>query len=172
MSRTSPGRNAATASASPVKTKRLGAAAGGKKLGCSLYEQPPGKRAFPYHCHFANEEAVYVLEGEGTLRIGAKEVPLRAGDYVALPVGEETAHQIINSSTATLRYLCFSTSIEPEVVKYPDSGKVGLMAGLPAHPGVPRHPAPRRARRLLGRRGLRARRTRHGRRRRPPRAHC
>ena len=117
-----------------VKTKRLGAAAGGKKLGCSLYEQPPGKRAFPYHCHFANEEAVYVLEGEGTLRIGAKEVPLRAGDYVALPVGEETAHQIINTSAVTLRYLCFSTSIEPELVKYPDSGKVGLMAGFPPNP--------------------------------------
>jgi uncharacterized cupin superfamily protein len=119
-----------------VKTKRLGAATGGRKLGCSLYEQPPGKRAFPYHCHFSNEEGVYVLEGEGTLRIGGKEVPLRAGDYVAFPVGEETAHQIINTSTAMLRYLCFSTQLEPEMVKYPDSGKVGLWAGTPTAPAV------------------------------------
>jgi uncharacterized cupin superfamily protein len=112
-----------------VKSRRLGAAAGGQKLGCSLYEQPPGKRAFQYHFHTANEEAVYVLEGEGTLRIGGREVPLRAGDYVAFPAGEETAHQIINGSTGMLRYLCMSTMIEPEIVKYPDTNKIGVVAG-------------------------------------------
>jgi uncharacterized cupin superfamily protein len=110
--------------------------AGGQKLGCSLYEQPPGKRAFQYHFHTANEEAVYVLEGEGTLRIGAREVPLRAGDYVALPVGEETAHQVINTSGSTLRYLCISTMLEPEIVKYPDTNKIGIMAGLPPAPAL------------------------------------
>ncbi|HVV53313.1 MAG TPA: cupin domain-containing protein [Polyangia bacterium] len=118
-----------------VKGKRLGAAAGGKKLGCSLYEQPPGKRAFQYHAHLSNEEAIYVLEGEGTLRLGGRELPLRAGDYVAFPVGEENAHQIINTSSGVLRYLCLSTMLEPEVVKYPDTDKLAVMAGAPPTAG-------------------------------------
>lgn len=39
--------------------RRLAAAAGGEKLGCSLWELPPGKAAFPLHAHLANEEANY-----------------------------------------------------------------------------------------------------------------
>jgi uncharacterized cupin superfamily protein len=58
------------------KCKSLGAATGGERLGCSLYEVPPGKRAWPHHYHLANEEAIFVLEGRGTLRIGEKEVAI------------------------------------------------------------------------------------------------
>ena len=35
--------------------RQLGVPAGGRKLGCSLYELEPGKQAFPYHYHTANE---------------------------------------------------------------------------------------------------------------------
>ena len=55
------------------RRKQLGSAAGGEKLGCSLYEVPPGRRAWPYHYHLANEEAIYVLEGSGTLRIDERQ---------------------------------------------------------------------------------------------------
>lgn len=116
--------------------KALGSAARGEKLGCSLYEVPPGRRAWPYHYHLANEEAIYVLDGSGTLRIGREEVALSRGDYVALPVGEAGAHQIINTSGEPLRYLCLSTMVEPDVLIYPDSGKVGLFAG--SAPGGPK----------------------------------
>jgi uncharacterized cupin superfamily protein len=34
---------------------------------------PPGRRAWPYHYHLENEEAIYVLEGLGTLRIDEEE---------------------------------------------------------------------------------------------------
>ena len=40
--------------------KRLGAAAGGQKIGASWFELQPGKKAFPFHYHLANEEAVFV----------------------------------------------------------------------------------------------------------------
>src|SRR5215204_3433434 len=92
------------------RRKQLGSSAGGEKLGCSLYEVPPGRRAWPYHYHLANEEAIYVLEGSGTLRLGEREVALSRGDYVALLVGETGAHQVINTTEAPLRYLCFSTN--------------------------------------------------------------
>jgi uncharacterized cupin superfamily protein len=112
------------------RRKSLGSAAGGEKLGCSLYEVPPGRRAWPYHYHLANEEAVYVLEGSGTLRIGGEEISISEGDYVALPARAEAAHQIVNDSEVVLRYLCFSTLVEPDVMIYPDSGKVGIFGGL------------------------------------------
>jgi uncharacterized cupin superfamily protein len=115
------------------RLKQLGSAAGGEKLGCSLYEVLPGRRAFPYHYHLANEEAIYVLEGSGTLRIGEEEIRVSEGDYVALPARAEAAHQLITSSESVLRYLCFSTMIEPDVMVYPDSGKVGIFGG--AAPG-------------------------------------
>jgi len=107
--------------------KRLGAAAGSQKLGVSWFEIQPGKKAFPAHYHLANEEAVFVLEGEGVLRLGDEEHNLRAGDYLAFPPGPP-GHQILNRSNAPLRYLALSTMIEPEVAVYPDSKKIGVLS--------------------------------------------
>jgi len=107
--------------------KRLGAAAGSEKLGTSWFELQPGKKAFPFHYHLANEEAVFVLEGEGVLRLGDEEHNLRAGDYLAFPPGPP-GHQILNRSNAPLRYLALSTMIEPEVAVYPDSKKIGVLS--------------------------------------------
>jgi len=106
----------------------MGQAAGSKQLGCRYYEVAPGKIAFPFHWHAGNEEALIVLSGTGTLRLGDAELPVRAGDYVALPVGPAHAHQLRNTGTEPLRYYGLSTLKYPEVVLYPDSKKVGLMA--------------------------------------------
>jgi uncharacterized cupin superfamily protein len=111
------------------KRKLLGQATGAEKLGCSLFEVAPGKRAWPFHYHFANEEALYILEGSGTLRLGAEEFPIGQGHFVALRSGPQGAHQLINTGPVALRYICFSTMIGPEVCGYPDSGKLGIIAG-------------------------------------------
>jgi uncharacterized cupin superfamily protein len=113
------------------RRKRLAEAAGGRRVGCSLYEVESGRAACPRHYHLANEEAIYVLEGSGTLRLGleGEEVTVSRGDYVALPTGTEGAHQLVNTSGSVLRYLCLSTVEEPDVMVYPDSGKVGIYAG-------------------------------------------
>lgn len=111
------------------RRKQLGAAAKGRKLGCSLMELPPGKFAFPRHFHTANEEAFYILSGTGSLRIGEDTVTVKAGDYVALPVGPESAHKLVNDGTETLRYLAVSTMVEPDVTVYSDSKKVAVFAG-------------------------------------------
>jgi len=108
------------------RRKRLGAAAGGKGLGVSWFELQPGKKSFPFHFHLANDEAVFILEGEGFLRLGDEEHRLRAGDYVAFNPGPP-GHQIINNSQAPLRFLAISTMKEPEVAVYPDSKKVGVL---------------------------------------------
>jgi uncharacterized cupin superfamily protein len=119
------------------RRKRLADAAGGTDLGASLYELPPGGKSWPYHYHTGNEEALYVLAGEGTLRVGDGERdederhPLRAGDYVALPAGPESAHRVENGNEEPLRFLALSTMREPDVTVYPDSGKIGVYAGAP-----------------------------------------
>jgi len=69
-----------------------------------------------------------VLDGTGTLRIGEQEVAVRAGDWITLAVGPEHAHQLINDGGRTPRYLCLSTLLATDVVGYPDSRKVGLIA--------------------------------------------
>jgi len=108
-----------------VTMKALGFSTGGAKLGCSWHEVPPGRAAWPRHFHCANEEAMFVLEGEGVLRIGDAEVPVRAGDYATFPCGPKNAHQVRNTGQTPLRYLGLSTLGNAEVVGYPDSKKIG-----------------------------------------------
>ena len=105
--------------------KELSDATDARGIGCSWYEVPPGRSAFPLHYHCANEEALYVLEGHGDLQFGTDHVALRPGDYVTFPVGPEAAHKLTNTGTTPLRYLCMATMIPTEVVGYPDSGKIG-----------------------------------------------
>ncbi len=113
----------------------IGARIGAQKLGYNLTAVPPGKRAFPLHNHHVNEEMIYVIEGSGEIRIGDAAYPVRPGDIVALPPGgKETAHQVVNTGSAELKYLAVSTKMTPEVVDYPNTGKFGLLAEYPAGP--------------------------------------
>ena len=116
----------------------VGKTLGTDKLGCTLVVVAPGKKAWPYHLHHANEELFVILAGEGTLRYDGTTYPLRAGDVVAALAGPGTAHQISNSGSGELRYLAISTMEHPEVAEYPDSGKIAAIAG--AAPG--RRPYP------------------------------
>jgi uncharacterized cupin superfamily protein len=95
----------------------LARATGAQKLGCSLMTVAPGGcTAFPYHAHASNEEAIYVLSGEGLMRMPAGDFTVKAGDYVTLLTGEENAHQLWNfHASEPLRYLCVSTEINPDV---------------------------------------------------------
>lgn len=100
-------------------------------IGCSLYAIEPGDRSWPYHYHTANAEALYVLDGSGTLHHSDGEAALREGDYVALPPDEDGAHRIVNDGDETLRYLAVSTMREPDVTVYPEMDKVGVFVGAP-----------------------------------------
>ena len=121
-----------------AKMARVSPLIGGVKLAYNVTDVPPGKRAFPFHNHHANEQLFFILEGEGVLRFGEERCPVRPGDFIACPSGgPEAAHQLINTGRADLRYLAISESPEADVVQYPDSGKFGAFTGLRpgAHPG-------------------------------------
>ena len=117
--------------ATAFRRKQLADAVGAEDIGCSLYELPAGKRSWPYHYHTANEEAIYVLAGEGTLRAAGSEHPLRPGDYVTLPADASGGHRVVNDGEDPLRYLAVSTMREPDVTMYPEMDKVGVFVGAP-----------------------------------------
>jgi uncharacterized cupin superfamily protein len=114
--------------------RRLGQSAGAQQIGCSLYEVAPGSIAFPYHWHGSNEEALIVVSGTGTLRLGEAEVAVRGGDFIAFPAGPGQAHQLRNTGTEPLRYYALSTQKDPEVVGYPDSKKVAYFTRVGGKP--------------------------------------
>jgi uncharacterized cupin superfamily protein len=113
-----------------VRIGQISPLVGAQKLGYNLTSIQPGKRAFPFHNHRINEEMFFVLEGSGEVRIGAERHPIRQGDIIACPPGgPESAHQIINTGNAELKYLAVSTLIYPEICDYPDSKKFLVTEG-------------------------------------------
>ena len=112
-----------------MRRKELSNATDAEQLGCSLYELEPGTRSWPYHYHTANEEAIFVLRGEGTIRLDDGEKSLEVGDYVALPADESGGHQVVNDGDEPLRYLAVSTMAEPDVTVYPEMEKLGVFVG-------------------------------------------
>ncbi|WP_459808794.1 cupin domain-containing protein [Halopiger thermotolerans] len=113
------------------RRKELSNAVDADELGCSCYELPPGMRSWPYHYHTANEEALYVLAGNGKLRTEDGLEPLTAGDYIALPADESGGHRVVNDGDEPLRYLAISTMNEPDVTVYPELNKLGVFVGSP-----------------------------------------
>jgi uncharacterized cupin superfamily protein len=112
-----------------VKWGRVGPLLGLQALGCALHVVPAGKKAFPFHRHHVMDELFYVLAGEGEYRWGEDKLKVKAGDLVAAPAGTKP-HQLINTGSGELRYLGISSMAATEVVDYPDSGKLGVIAGM------------------------------------------
>jgi uncharacterized cupin superfamily protein len=123
-----------------AKLGDIGRRLGAQKLGYNITAVPPRCQAFPLHNHRANEEMFFILVGEGELRMGGERHKLRAGDVICCPPGGvETAHQIINTSDAELRYLAVSTRISPDVGEYPESGKFGVFGEFAGSDGKPQN---------------------------------
>ena len=92
-----------------------------------VYEIPPGKSAYPYHYHLKNEETFFIIKGEGILRTPEGERPVRPGDLIFFPAGEDGAHKLTNSSDREmLVYIDFDGVHDLDVAMYPDSGKIGV----------------------------------------------
>lgn len=110
-----------------VRSADLARPLGAARLGYNVQEIPPGKASVPYHAHYVNEELVFVLDGEPSVRLDGAEHDLRRGDFVALPPGASSAHQLLNYGDRPARALLASTMIPYEVVDYLDSGKRAMM---------------------------------------------
>jgi uncharacterized cupin superfamily protein len=103
----------------------IGARLEAELIGGSLYELESGNKLWPYHTHHANEEWLIVVRGRPTLRRHDGEQELREGDVVCFRRGKDGFHQVLNRTDSPIRVLMLSTLITPDIVEYPDSGKIG-----------------------------------------------
>jgi uncharacterized cupin superfamily protein len=78
--------------------QRLGDAAGLSDFGVNLLRLPAGTWSSQRHWHAAEDEFVYVLEGEVVLVTDAGEEILRAGDCAGFKAGVKDGHHLQNRS--------------------------------------------------------------------------
>ena len=101
---------------------------GGKRVGCSLWELPPGKKSFPLHVHHGTEEALFVVSGKAKVRTPEGLTAIGPGDFVSFPPSGP-AHQLVNDGSEPLVYFALGVPVGVDVVEYPDSGKVNCSYG-------------------------------------------
>jgi uncharacterized cupin superfamily protein len=85
----------------PCKARRrwkLGDAAGLTQFGVNLLRLPAGAWSSQRHWHTAEDEFVWVVEGEVVLVDNGGEQVLRAGDCAAFPAGAPNGHHLQNRS--------------------------------------------------------------------------
>ena len=98
---------------------RLGEGAGLTQFGVNLLRLAPGAWSSQRHWHSAEDEFVYVLQGEVVLVTGAGEEVLRAGDSAGFKAGESDGHHLQNRSDAVLLEVG-ARNAEHDAVDYPD----------------------------------------------------
>ncbi|HEY0053628.1 MAG TPA: cupin domain-containing protein [Caulobacteraceae bacterium] len=84
---------------------RLGDAAGLDQFGVNLLELKPGTWSSQRHWHTAEDEFVWVLEGEVVLVEEDGETVLRPGDCAGFKAGTANGHHLQNRSDALARVL-------------------------------------------------------------------
>src|SRR4029077_9166552 len=82
------------------------------------------------------EELLVVLMGRPSVRTAGDCGKPEPGDVLAFPRGREGGHQVANWGDVTARFLAVSTSGTPDIVVFPDSGKLGAFERLPDRSGV------------------------------------
>ncbi len=101
--------------------QRLGDAAGLTQFGVNLLRLPPGQWSSQRHWHLAEEEFVYVLEGEAILVTDAGEEVLGPGDCAGFKAGEANGHHLQNRTDRDVVVLEVGTRRPAEDgAEYPD----------------------------------------------------
>lgn len=102
--------------------KSIGDKVGLNKIGVHIVYIEPGKDSTEYHKHYNEEECIYVLSGQGTLRIEGEEFPFEKGDFVGFPA-DMASHDLKNTGKETLVILVMGQRLEQDVADYPDKRK-------------------------------------------------
>ena len=101
--------------------RRLAPAAGLTKLGASHVVLEPGAYSSQRHWHGGQDELVVMLQGEAVLIEDAGEVPVRPGDILAWPAGEENGHRLHNRSDKPCVFIAISGGDrDADSGEYPD----------------------------------------------------
>ena len=133
----------------------LGKALGLTRLGIHHKRLPPGRRTSYPHAESAEEEFVFVLDGEPDVWIDGHLHRLRAGESVAFPAGTGMSHTFINNTDQEVRLLVVGEAEKPDNrIHYPKNAahaatradrwidppavSLGPHDGRPSRAGTPR----------------------------------
>jgi uncharacterized cupin superfamily protein len=97
--------------------RRLGAAAGCRRIGASVYVVPPGARQMPVHVHGDEEEIFYVLSGTGLGFEKGEAYRVGAGDTVVHPP-HGRPHTFL-AGDAGLELLAFASGTDTSITYLP-----------------------------------------------------
>jgi uncharacterized cupin superfamily protein len=99
--------------------QRLGEAVGLDQFGVNLCRLAPGAASSRRHWHAAEDELVYVLDGELVLVEDGGETVLRPGDAAAWKAGVADGHCLVNRSDREATFLEIGSRKADERVTYP-----------------------------------------------------
>jgi uncharacterized cupin superfamily protein len=100
--------------------QRLGNAVSLDQFGVNLTRLQPGSQSSQRHWHEAEDEFVYMLEGELVLCENEGETILRPGDAAGFKAGVANGHCLVNRSGRDAVFLEIGTRMVHERVDYPD----------------------------------------------------
>jgi uncharacterized cupin superfamily protein len=99
--------------------RALGDALGLTHYGVNLVRLPPGTASALRHWHTAEDEFVYILEGEVELVTEAGAQTLGPGMTAGFPAGRADGHQLVNRSDRDVLYLEVGDRRPEDEVEYP-----------------------------------------------------
>ncbi len=102
--------------------KSLGDLTGLTGFGFHIIEVEPGHATTEHHCHYCEDECVYVLSGSATAVIGEERLQIGPGDFLGYRKGG-LAHSIENTGDETLRCIVVGERLAHDVGDYPRLGK-------------------------------------------------
>jgi uncharacterized cupin superfamily protein len=108
----------------PVRSHWISEAGGLTQFGALIEVLPPGSRSSLKHWHSAEDEMVYVLDGEIILHEGGAETLLRPGDAATFKAGEPAGHFFENRSSRETRCLVVGTRAPFDRITLPDHDRV------------------------------------------------
>ena len=100
--------------------KRLGNAVGLDQFGVNLTTLKPGAWSSQRHWHMAEDELIYMLEGEVVLCEDSGETVLKPGDAAGWKANTPNGHCLINRSARDAVYLEIGTRAKRDRASYPD----------------------------------------------------
>ncbi len=110
--------------------KALGDLTGLSGLGFNIVETEPGRDSTEFHYHLDEDEAVYVLSGQGNVTVGCDTFTVKAGDFIGYRKGG-LPHVMTNRGDQILRCIVTGERRAYDVVDYPRAQtRLYVYAGL------------------------------------------
>ena len=111
----------------------LGDAGGLRQIGLHLQVLAPGASTGERHWHSAEDEFLYLLEGEAVLHDDAGATKLHPGDAVGFRHGEPNGHAMSNRGDVPCRWLMLGSRARGDICHYVETGRRQVNAGTTWH---------------------------------------